>query len=497
MEVDGGVSAPVLAVSCVPEFDSYGSSTADGRVRVVVSLKATSEVKKQGHVALTSVLDVSGSMSGRRIELVKETSHFLIQQVTRGDFLGFISYSSDANVDVPLVRMTPNAKRFAQTVVESLDADGSTALFDGTVCGMQQQLEGLTDDSRLAKAVLLCTDGEATDGPRSSDEILPRLQEQCRAAGQPCTIHTFGIGSGHCAELLQAIAEARTGSYYYIRDTNDVAPAYGDALGGLLSVVAKNVRVTVRAGAAGAPTALHAGGVVQGRTVIYNDLYAEESRELLLAFALPPAPTSDGPSTSAAATAATATGDGSTHILGEVQVEYIDPAADGAAACVVVPITITRGALGAATAPSPLVLTTAARYEAADVIEKAQQLNQEGKLQDATKMLSRYAQQLDSISVQAPQEVAKQLGVFSSQAKMVARTMEEAERSKQDAGFSHVMSKAATVGLRQQRAANVGATSALPQTAMYDNKSKAAVRKSAFTSVTASMAAKSAPKRAP
>lgn len=201
-------------------------------------------------------------MSGKRIELIKETSHFLlqqvgpslhctalyllpcllpaqhggptsprracskpacqplpcapplvcnhVQQVTKDDYLCFVSYSNEVTMLCPLVRMTPHAKAFAHTVIEALEADGGTALFDGTVAGMKQQLgsELGADDARKSKAVFLCTDGEANVGPQTSDDILPRLHEVCKQhGGRPCTIHTFGIGNGHCAQLLQVREE--------------------------------------------------------------------------------------------------------------------------------------------------------------------------------------------------------------------------------------------------------------------------------------------------
>eukprot|EP00955_Chlamydomonas_euryale_P061142 357924-Chlamydomonas_euryale.AAC.2 len=73
-------ASATLTVTVTPEY-----STADvgpGRVRFVVSLKAVAETHSRANVALSSVLDVSGSMSGQRLDLVKETSHFLIDKVT-------------------------------------------------------------------------------------------------------------------------------------------------------------------------------------------------------------------------------------------------------------------------------------------------------------------------------------------------------------------------------------------------------------------------------
>ena len=111
-------------------------------------------------------------------------------------------------------------------------------------------------------------------GPQTSDTILPGLQREQAAGGQPVTVHTFGIGDGHCVQLLQAIAECMSGSYYYIKASDEIPQAYGDALGGLFSVVAKAVRVRVAPWPGVTVRGLNAGGVVdqEARTVVFNDL---------------------------------------------------------------------------------------------------------------------------------------------------------------------------------------------------------------------------------
>jgi hypothetical protein len=56
-------------------------------------------------------------------------------------------------------------------------------------------------------------------------------------------VFTFGYGADHSAEALTGIAEAGRGVYYFLETTEQVATAFGDCLGGLVSVVAQNVQV--------------------------------------------------------------------------------------------------------------------------------------------------------------------------------------------------------------------------------------------------------------
>lgn len=41
-------------------------------------------------------------------------------------------------------------------------------------------------------------------------------------------MHTFGFGSDHSVELLQRVAEAQSGVYYYISCEDDIARGFGD-----------------------------------------------------------------------------------------------------------------------------------------------------------------------------------------------------------------------------------------------------------------------------
>jgi hypothetical protein len=61
--------------------------------QVVISLKATSEVIKPANVVLVAVVDKSGSMEGRKIELVRGTVDFLAEQLSKDDALGLVTYS--------------------------------------------------------------------------------------------------------------------------------------------------------------------------------------------------------------------------------------------------------------------------------------------------------------------------------------------------------------------------------------------------------------------
>jgi len=140
--------------------------------------------------------------------------------------------------------------------------------------------------SASVKTCLLLTDGEANSGVRDKDQlvrILKDLMKDCPGL----SLSTFGYGGRHNSELLRALAEAGAGSYYFVETNDDIRTAFGDCLGGVLSIVAQNLVIDIRAAPGTRITKVHhpnAQCVTPGShfTVRLNDLYGEEERDILV-----------------------------------------------------------------------------------------------------------------------------------------------------------------------------------------------------------------------
>ena len=107
----------------------------------------------------------------------------------------------------------------------------------------------------------------------------------------PISLHTFGYGAEPDGNLLRSMAKMTSGgSFYAVRDNDHVASAFGDAIGGILSVVAQNVTMTISVPEVAAEqgtkiiTVHHdkkteiSEGVFQ---VNLGDVYAEETRDIM------------------------------------------------------------------------------------------------------------------------------------------------------------------------------------------------------------------------
>jgi hypothetical protein len=106
----------------------------------------------------------------------------------------------------------------------------------------------------------------------------------------PITMNCFGYGADHNSTLLSELATAASGSYYFVENDSSVGTAFGDALGGVLSVVAQNVVLNVKVAPEGATlgaeivSALYKGALKRENgaySVTVGDFFAEETRDVL------------------------------------------------------------------------------------------------------------------------------------------------------------------------------------------------------------------------
>jgi len=270
---------------------------------VNVKIKAPSEISedKREPLDLMVVLDISSSMNGAsKLDLCKSTLDFIVSQLSPSDRLGLVTFSNTVKTVQGLTKMDEGGKQKYKDSVKRVRAQGMTNLSGGLLKGvsevMSQRQDGGTPNQ--IQSVLLLTDGMANVGIKDKDTLVDLLRQSPESsqssdkkssesnAGLPFSVFTFGFGSDHNVELLKAVSDCANGVYYFIDDLDKVGNAFGDCLGGLLSIVAQNTTLTI-AGANGSsvgevftdyPNSRKADKAV---TVDLGDLYAEEERNIL------------------------------------------------------------------------------------------------------------------------------------------------------------------------------------------------------------------------
>ena len=106
-------------------------------------------------------------------------------------------------------------------------------------------------------------------------------------------VFTFGYGSDHNEDMLRKISEVGKGVYYFVQSVDGVSLAFADCLGGLLSVVAQNIKLECfgRNGCKieSIKTRKPTNAIVPSMhyEIELGDLYAEETRDVLIEVSMP------------------------------------------------------------------------------------------------------------------------------------------------------------------------------------------------------------------
>ena len=181
---------------------------------LVVKLSSMDKSEKTKGVDLICVVDVSGSMSGSRISLVKESLKYLTKLMDNRDRLAIVAFTDSASVKLHLTDMTEANKETAIKVINGLRAYGGTDIITGLRKGLDLITDNYNSGQRVASIVLL---SDGYDGGRNADINFRNYIKNQNKQTYTFTLHTLGYGESHDANLMSKISLIRDGGYFFIR----------------------------------------------------------------------------------------------------------------------------------------------------------------------------------------------------------------------------------------------------------------------------------------
>lgn len=300
--------------SAVQKSDSYDNFTVLINLKAPIaseptSLSATTLQDSRVSVDLVTVLDVSGSMAGTKLILLKRAMGFVIQNLGPSDRLSVIAFASTARRLFHLRLMNESGRQHALHAINSLVSSGGTNIAEGLKKGMKVLDERreknpvcsivLLSDGQDTYTVSSSTRGErhnfSTPEPPSTDYNL-LLPDSIRGRTDHHTpVHAFGFGTDHDSTLMHSISETSGGTFSFIENEDVIQDAFAQCIGGLLSVIVQDVHVKVSCSHDGVYiTSIKAGsytsdvaGERKNGTIDIGDLYADEQRDFLVSVSVP------------------------------------------------------------------------------------------------------------------------------------------------------------------------------------------------------------------
>ncbi|WP_437958830.1 von Willebrand factor type A domain-containing protein [Sorangium sp. So ce119] len=208
-------------------------------VRVAVQGKRV-PVKDRTPVHLVYLVDTSGSMqSPDKIELAKKSLRMLTESLKPGDTVALCTYAGSVREVLAPTGVESKGKILA--AIADLAAGGSTAMASGI--DLAYDLAERTLVKGHVNRVVVLSDGDANVGPTSHDEILKTIK---RARDKGITLSTIGFGQGNYKDLMmEQLANQGDGNYAYIDSEAQARRVFSEQVGGMLQVIARDVKIQV------------------------------------------------------------------------------------------------------------------------------------------------------------------------------------------------------------------------------------------------------------
>ena len=184
---------------------------------------------------LTFVIDVSGSMSGQKIEQARAAGKQILRSLSPMDRFRLIDFSSDVRTFRDgFSNVTRESIRAAERYLDQLDAQGSTNISGA----LDEALSTPVQSGRLP-IILFLTDGQPTVGERDASVIASIVARQ-RGSRR---LFTFGVGADLNVSLIEQLALEGRGTASFVRPEESVERAVGIVASRLTSPLVTDVRV--------------------------------------------------------------------------------------------------------------------------------------------------------------------------------------------------------------------------------------------------------------
>lgn len=191
-------------------------------------------------IAITLVLDTSGSMAGVAMDMLKESCTAIAASLKEGDTISMVTWSTEnATVLGGYSVMGPNDTTVLGKCDE-LEAGGGTDLHGGLVAGYELA-EQVFQPGQINRIVLI-SDGGANAGVTDIDLIAEYAQDNDGDG-----IYMVGVGVGEASkyndDLMDEVTDAGKGASVFITEAAEAGKVFTDQFVSTMGVAARDVQV--------------------------------------------------------------------------------------------------------------------------------------------------------------------------------------------------------------------------------------------------------------
>ncbi len=179
-------------------------------------------------------IDKSWSMKGEKMDSTLEAASYLVNWLTRNDYVAIVAYSADVQIVQGLIKLTD--KGLIVDKLRNIQVGTSTNLSGGWLQTLRMIENAQVPNSY--RRVILLTDGQATLGIKDPAQLKKISSDHL---GRNISTTAIGVGDDFSEETLRDIASAGGGSFYFIanpeeapeiffKEFGDIGALYGQAV---------------------------------------------------------------------------------------------------------------------------------------------------------------------------------------------------------------------------------------------------------------------------
>jgi Ca-activated chloride channel family protein len=191
------------------------------------------EVEKKN---ITFVVDVSGSMVGKKLKQAKKALSYCVNSLNKGDSFEIISFSTESEVLFGgLKKFGSRSLDRAESFIKEMRATGGTNIEEAiTLALTSNKVKG------RAHTIIFLTDGKPTIGKTKQNEILDIVKNNGRGKTK---IFTFGIGEDINIHLLDKMTTLTNAYREYVSPEEDIEIKVSDFFAKISHPVLTDIRI--------------------------------------------------------------------------------------------------------------------------------------------------------------------------------------------------------------------------------------------------------------
>lgn len=220
------------------DADDEGGVEEGATVDLLFQLRADPvDVPTRRPFHLIYCVDVSGSMIGEKLEIVKDALRRSLEHLRAGDRVSLVSFSTDATAHLSFAEFSEREDDILDAI-EGLSASGGTNMSAG-LTRAYAIAEKHRARSHLSR-VILFGDGEANIGERSLEHFasLTRIGNE-----EGIYLSSVGVGYNFDWERMDALADAGKGASIFLPDEKEVERMFGRDFLKLVEVAADEISI--------------------------------------------------------------------------------------------------------------------------------------------------------------------------------------------------------------------------------------------------------------